>query len=167
MMKKKRNKKYNPSVKFQQLSKAVSPRYKIAFIQGASRYVIPIYDNKIIDKWSQTEARMLAEVRYKWSVCVGALCRDHNKKLYIKSQEFSIDIECLSHEIESILKSQQDELFESVNKNQFLTGFWIASPIPNYEFTEDELWLVANYRNVANELMTQYEYERSKQDEQI
>lgn len=100
---------------------------------------------------------MLANVRYKWSVCVGALCRDEYGKSYIKSVEFSIDIECLSNEIESALDIQQSELLKTVNKNQFLTMFWIASPIPNYEFKESELWTVVNHSNVENELITESE----------
>ncbi|QHJ84917.1 MAG: hypothetical protein [Bacteriophage sp.] len=159
---KKRAKKYNSQVMFQKLSKLCSHRYKIAQIQSSEKEIIAIYDNKVVKSWFATEARMLTEVRYKWSCCVAALCRDGFGKTYIKSSEFSINIECLAREIDVIVDNQRDELMKAVNENQFLTFFWIASPIANYEFTEDELWLVVNASSAERELITKYELEKRR-----
>lgn len=105
------------------------------------------------------EARILNEVRYKWQIMAGVICRDQLKREYLKTDTFITAIEYFTHELSNYLTEFQADLWETANPLHRLTQFWLATPNKN-EITEQVVMKIINSKNGFNNFMT--EYEKSK-----
>lgn len=149
-----RAKKYNPTLKFQELSRLQSKHYLIMSIMNIGVWV---YKNGKACNITKTEAHMLNEVRYKWSVITGVVCRDHFGKEYVKTEEFTTKDLYFSYEINDHLADLQKKFwFEEANENHKLTIFWIASPF-KCTFSEELVLKMLNEQDAFKKFKTLYE----------
>ena len=157
-MKKRRNKKYNPTLKYQQISKIVAKDYMILDITAVDVFV---YYKGAEIKPKSFEARMLNEVRYKWQIMAGVICRDQMKREYLKTDTFITANEYFTYELSDYLAEFQVDLWETANPLHRLTQFWLATP-NTAEIMEQIVMKMINSKNGFNNFMTEYEYEQSK-----
>lgn len=157
-MKKKRNKKYNPTLKYQQISRIVAKDYMILDITAVDVFVY--YKGKEI-KPKTFEARMLNEVRYKWQIMAGVICRDQFKKEYLKTSTFITQHDYFTHELADYLSEFQKDLWEQSNSMHRLTQFWLASP-NTAEFEEQKIMSMLNSKDAFSKFITEYEYAQKK-----
>lgn len=151
-----RTKKYNPTLKFQELSRLHSKHYLIMNVMGIDTWV---YKNGKVCNISITEAHMLNEVRHKWSIITGVVCRDHFGKEYVKTEYFSMLDFYFSTEINDYLSEIQRKFWYEANKNHRLTIFWIASPCKR-EFSEELVLQMLTEQNAFSKYNTLYEETR-------
>ncbi|MWP61091.1 hypothetical protein [Gilliamella sp. Pas-s25] len=157
-MKKKRNKKYNSTLKYQQISRIVAKDYMILDITAIDVFVY--YKGSEI-KPKSFEARMLNEVRYKWQIMAGVICRDQLKREYLKTDTFITANEYFTSELSDYLAEFQADLWETANPLHRLTQFWLATPNKT-EITEQVVMKMINSKKGFNNFMTVYEYQQSK-----
>lgn len=100
-------------------------------------------------------------VRYKWQIMAGVICRDQMKREYLKTDTFITAKEYFTHELSDYLAEFQVDLWETANPLHRLTQFWLATPNTT-EITEQVVMKMINSKNVFNNFMTDYEYEKSK-----
>lgn len=153
-MKKKRTKKYNPTLKFQQLSKPIARNYKILDITAVDVFVY-FRDKEIKPKL--LEANMLNEVRYKWQIMAGVVCRDQFSKEYIKTETIITGDEYFTFELSDYLTELQKNLWERANPLHRLTQFWLASPTFT-EFEEKTIMAMLTDKGAFSKFITEYEY---------
>lgn len=155
-MKKRRNKKYNPTLKFQIISKARSKNYKILDITAIG---VSVYKRDKEYKPKKVEAYSLNEVRYKWQIMAGVICRDQFKKEYLKTETFITAQEYFTSELADYLTEFQVDLWEQSNPLHRLTQFWLASPVAT---NIDENWLMSQLTNKGaySNFITEYEHDQ-------
>lgn len=135
-------KKYNPALKFQQISKIRAKDYLIFDITGVG--VQMYYKQKPITI-CYTEANMLNEVRYKWEFMIGVICQDAFGKSYIKQQIIAPQGEYFTKELSDVLNQYQVAMWNKSNPNQRRTLFWIASTTTVDHITDS--WLLQEIEN--------------------
>ncbi|WP_392563224.1 hypothetical protein RHO12_12780 (plasmid) [Orbus sturtevantii] len=153
-MTKKRNKKYNPTLKFQIISKERSKYYKILDITAIGVFV---YRRNREYKPKKADAHLLNGVRYKWQIMAGVICRDQFKKEYLKTETFITAQEYFTSELADYLTEFQKELWEQSNPLHRLTQFWLASPV---ETDINDNWLLSQLTNKGaySNFITEYEH---------
>lgn len=160
-MKKKRNKKYSPTLKYQQISKIVAKHYMVLDITAVDVFVY--YKGSEI-KPKSFEARMLNEVRYKWQIMAGVICRDQLKREYLKTETFITANDYFTYELSDYLAEFQKNLWESSNPMHRLTQFWLATPT-DVEINQSIVMNMINSKDAFNKFMTEYEYKQRGQNE--
>lgn len=106
-------------------------------------------------KWS------LDNIRVRWDIMVGVLCRNQQGKNYAIYSSFQAVEECLSDRISDLAVNACQQLFEKAIKMQRLCPFWIAVPRSNDK--EDTATLMVNlvktahYFKVFNRIGTEFE----------
>jgi len=153
---KKRRKKYNATLKYQQISKILAQKYMILDITAIDVFV---YYNGSEIKPKSFEARMLNEVRYKWQIMAGVICRDQLKREYLKTETFITANDYFTVELSDYLAEFQKELWANANPMHRLTQFWLATPSA-VEIDEQIVMNMINSKETFNKFMTDYEYQQ-------
>lgn len=149
-----RTKKYNPTLKFQEISRLSSKHYLIMSIMNIGVWV---YKDGKPCNITKTEAHMLNEVRYKWSIIAGVVCRDHFGKEYVKTEEFTTKDFYFSMDLNDYVGEIQRKFwYKESNVNHKLTIFWIASPYPR-SFSEELVLQMLSEQNAFKKYKTLYE----------
>lgn len=155
-MKKKRTKKYDATLKYQQIARFVAKHYDILNITGMDNPTTIFHKKKPV-QIKMHEANIINEVRHYWTVLTGVACRDQLGREYAKTEMFVTNEIYFANELSAYLAGCQSDVIGHVNRSHVLTTFWIATP-KKYEFNQAEIMSLLTKKGVFKNLITEYEY---------